>query len=88
VDPRGAAIEFRKHLGWYAKGLPSSADLRRKLHAVSSFGEVEGIFADYLERLHRGELAGAESQPSDADAVGSDALGDCGAEVCCEDAAA
>ena len=24
-DPRGAAIEFRKHLGWYVKGLPGSA---------------------------------------------------------------
>ena len=49
-DPRGAAIEFRKHLGWYVKGLPGSADLRKRLHAVSSFGEVEGIFADYLAR--------------------------------------
>ena len=38
----------RKHLGWYVKGLPNSADLRKKLHAVQSFGEVEGIFADYL----------------------------------------
>ena len=47
-DPRGAAIEFRKHLGWYVKGLPDSADLRRRLHAVNSLGEVEGIFADYL----------------------------------------
>src|SRR5579884_431350 len=28
-DPRGAAIEFRKHLGWYVKGLPGSADLRK-----------------------------------------------------------
>ena len=54
ADPEGAAIEFRKHLGWYVKGLPSSADLRRRLHAVSSFDEVEGIFSDYLERgLHR-----------------------------------
>src|SRR5215213_7907206 len=25
VDPRGAAIEFRKHLGWYVKGLAGSA---------------------------------------------------------------
>jgi nifR3 family TIM-barrel protein len=49
-DPRGAAIEFRKHLGWYVKGLPGSADLRRRLHAVESLSEVEGIFADYLER--------------------------------------
>jgi len=48
VDPEGAAIEFRKHLGWYVKGLPNSADLRRRLHAVNSFSEVEGIFGDYL----------------------------------------
>jgi tRNA-dihydrouridine synthase B len=52
-DPEGAAIEFRKHLGWYVKGLPNSADLRRRLHAVNSFGEVEGIFADYLADLAR-----------------------------------
>lgn len=47
-DPIGAAIEFRKHLGWYVKGLPNSADLRKKLHAVNDFAEVEGIFAEYL----------------------------------------
>lgn len=50
ADPRGAAIEFRKHLGWYVKGLPGSSDLRRKLHAVNSIAEVEGIFAEYLHR--------------------------------------
>ena len=43
-DPEGAAIEFRKHLGWYVKGLLNSAELRRRLHAVNGFGEVEGIF--------------------------------------------
>jgi tRNA-dihydrouridine synthase len=48
ADPEGAAIEFRKHLGWYVKGLPNSADLRRRLHVVNGFGEVEEIFADYL----------------------------------------
>ncbi|HEY2375421.1 MAG TPA: tRNA dihydrouridine synthase DusB [Gemmatimonadaceae bacterium] len=53
VDPRGAAIEFRKHLGWYVKGLPGSADLRKKLHAVSSLGEVEGIFEEYLRTCDR-----------------------------------
>lgn len=47
-DRRGAAIEFRKHLGWYVKGLPDSADLRRRLHAVNELAEVEGIFAGYL----------------------------------------
>ena len=53
ADPRGAAIEFRKHLGWYVKGLPNSADLRRRLHAVNRFGEVEGIFGEYLTWLER-----------------------------------
>lgn len=48
ADPIGAAIEFRKHLGWYVKGLPNSADLRKQLHAVNSFDEVEGIFRAYL----------------------------------------
>lgn len=48
ADLVGAALEFRKHLGWYVKGLPGSADLRRRLHQVNSFDEVEGIFRDYL----------------------------------------
>ena len=52
-DRRGAAIEFRKHLGWYVKGLPGSAELRKRLHAVSSLGEVEGIFEDYLRGAER-----------------------------------
>jgi tRNA-dihydrouridine synthase B len=56
-DQRGAAIEFRKHLGWYVKGLPGSADLRKRLHAVMSLGEVEGIFGDYLAASARGDIA-------------------------------
>jgi nifR3 family TIM-barrel protein len=56
TDPRGAAIEFRKHLGWYARGLPHSADLRKRLHQVGTFGEVEGIFGDYLTALNRGDF--------------------------------
>jgi len=52
-DRRGAAIEFRKHLGWYVKGVPGSAELRKRLHAVSSLGEVEGIFDEYLRNRDR-----------------------------------
>jgi tRNA-dihydrouridine synthase len=48
LDPVGAAIEFRKHLGWYVKGLPNSAELRQRLHQVKDFREVEGIFSGYL----------------------------------------
>jgi nifR3 family TIM-barrel protein len=57
-DRRGAAIEFRKHLGWYVKGLPGSAELRKRLHAVVSLGEVEGIFDEYLRDRER--FAGVE----------------------------
>ncbi len=48
ADLRGAALEFRKHLGWYVKGLPDAAEMKRKLYAVESLGEVEGIFDEYL----------------------------------------
>jgi len=59
-DRRGAAIEFRKHLGWYVKGLPGSADLRKRLHAVESLGEVEGIFEEYLQTRDRYHLDAVE----------------------------
>jgi tRNA-dihydrouridine synthase B len=70
-DRRGAAIEFRKHLGWYVKGLPGSAELRRRLHAVDSLGQVEGIFADYLadsERYAARDRVGTEPELETADA--------------------
>jgi len=56
LDPRGAAIEFRKHLGWYVKGLPGSAELRRTLHLVESLGAVETIFGEYLDARRRGDI--------------------------------
>ena len=61
ADPRGAAIEFRKHLGWYVKGIPGSADLRRRLHAVVSLSEVEDVFADYLASPHRYDFSNASA---------------------------
>jgi len=69
-DRRGAAIEFRKHLGWYVKGLPGSAELRKKLHAVTSLGEVEGIFDEYLQMRDRYAADdgdhGADGEPLEA----------------------
>jgi len=47
-DNRKTAIEFRKHLGWYTKGLPGSAELRQRLFAIESMAEAEAIFAGYL----------------------------------------
>jgi tRNA-dihydrouridine synthase B len=65
-DPRGAAIEFRKHLGWYAKGLYNAAELKRKVFAVESLDEIEPIFADYLAsgaHERSAEDVGAGSEP-------------------------
>jgi tRNA-dihydrouridine synthase B len=64
ADPAGAAVEFRKHLGWYVKGLPGSSDLRRRLHAVNSFDEVEGIFGDYLRDAARYDEGAADPDPA------------------------
>jgi nifR3 family TIM-barrel protein len=47
-DPRGAAVEFRKHLGWYVKGLYNAAELKKRLFAVESFDEIEALFGEYL----------------------------------------
>ena len=73
TDPRGAAIEFRKHLGWYSKGLHGGAELRKKLYAVTSFGEVEGIFADYLANAERYAAATDIAVDSGDDGVEADA---------------
>jgi tRNA-dihydrouridine synthase B len=48
-DERKTVIEFRKHLGWYTRGLPDSAQLRERLFQVESMVEAEAIFREYLE---------------------------------------
>ncbi len=48
-DSRRTALEFRKHLGWYTRGLPGSAELRSRLHRVESMMEADEILRDYLE---------------------------------------
>ncbi len=49
-DSRKTMVEFRKHLGWYSKGLPGAAGLREKLFQVGTMAEAEAIFGEYLER--------------------------------------
>ncbi len=48
-DPKKAAIEFRKHLGWYTKGIPGGKKLRGELFQVTSLEEMEGLLTGYLE---------------------------------------
>ena len=54
-DPRGAAIEFRKHLGWYVKGLPGSAEVASACTLCSvrrGRRRVRGIPSDDGSRNH------------------------------------
>ena len=50
-DSRKTVIEFRKHFGWYTKGLHGASDLRQRLFQVESMAEAEEIFASYLGPL-------------------------------------
>jgi tRNA-dihydrouridine synthase B len=43
-----AMIEFRKHLGWYTKGLPNGRVLRQELFGVTSLREAEVRLEGYL----------------------------------------
>jgi tRNA-dihydrouridine synthase B len=48
-DSRRTVMEFRKHLGWYTRGLHGSSALRQRLFQIESIGEAEAIFLEYLE---------------------------------------
>jgi nifR3 family TIM-barrel protein len=47
-DSRKTVVEFRKHLGWYTKGLPGASQLREQLFQVESMLEADAVFREYL----------------------------------------
>lgn len=47
-DTRKTVMEFRKHLGWYTKGLHGASDLRHRLFQIETIAEAEAIFLEYL----------------------------------------
>ena len=47
-DPRRAAVEFRKHLGWYTKGIPGGKRLREELFQVTSLEDMEHLLMGFL----------------------------------------
>jgi len=46
-DEERAMLEFRKHLGWYTKGLPDGRTLRQELFQVRTLGEAEARLEAY-----------------------------------------
>lgn len=55
-NPERAIIDFRKHLGWYTKGLPEGRRLRTELFQATTLEDVERLLEGYLEE--QGVLAG------------------------------
>ena len=47
----------RKHLGWYTKGLPGSAEFRNRVNFVNDAGQVLGELARFYEPLLRRRAA-------------------------------
>jgi len=60
-SPERAIIDFRKHLGWYTKGLPDGRRLRTELFQVESLDDVERLLHGYrAERLSHFETSRQE----------------------------
>ncbi len=55
-NPQKSLMDFRKHLGWYTKGLPGGRALRTQLFQITTLEEVETLLEAYLAR----HLAGAD----------------------------
>ena len=72
-DPDKAVREFRKHLGWYTKGVPEGRRLRQRLFQVEGLGEVRSVLGEHLRRqgvfpgvdqLYRYRGIGAPNSPN------------------------
>jgi len=54
-SPERAIVDFRKHLGWYTKGLPDGRRLRTELFQTTSLEQVQELLEGY--RARQGEPA-------------------------------
>jgi nifR3 family TIM-barrel protein len=52
-DEERAMLEFRKHLGWYTKGLPDGKRLREELFHVRSLAGARALLEGYLHATQR-----------------------------------
>ena len=49
ADEERAMVDFRKHLGWYTKGLPDGKRMREELFRVRRLAQVEAILRAYAD---------------------------------------
>ncbi len=64
-DHRKAVVEFRKHMGWYTKGLPGGRRLRTRLFGLTTLDETREALKCYLEQELEREPAGAARRAVD-----------------------
>lgn len=55
-NPDRAIIDFRKHLGWYTKGLPDGRRLRTELFQSTTLEDVERLLESYREEQLTAEV--------------------------------
>jgi tRNA-dihydrouridine synthase B len=65
-----AMREFRKHLGWYTKGLPGGRRLREELFGVSSLAHAAAVLEGYLEAAREAGSEPAAREARDAEEAG------------------
>ena len=73
-----AAKEMRKHVAWYVRGLPRSAQVREQVNRTRGVEEMVAQLSQYLEELSRSGLAHEAPAPgalSEEDAEGLVAAG-------------
>src|SRR2546430_7158047 len=57
-DTRKTALEFRKHFGWYTKGVAGAASLRERPVQIESMPPAGTVFPAHLPRSPGGDAAG------------------------------
>lgn len=68
-DAQKAVREFRKHLGWYTKGIPDGRSLRQRLFHIEEAGEVRSVLEEYLRRQGVFPIGGESYRYSSVGAV-------------------
>jgi len=66
VGEEHAAREMRKHVAWYVRGLPRSAQVREQVNRTRGVVEMVARLHEYLEELRRSGLAEASPAPESA----------------------
>jgi nifR3 family TIM-barrel protein len=67
VGEAAATREMRKHVAWYVRGLPRSAEVREQVNRTRSVEEMVARLSQYLEELERSGQAQQTAAPAAAE---------------------